>query len=80
MAIATPRPGIRAGTAAARTRARLADAHKRRDTAAIAALEAQLIEDIAADYIDRLLTIAPPLSHEARTRLASLFGGGYAAT
>ena len=79
MAVITPRPGVRAGTPAARTRSRLARAHQRGETESIPALEAQLREDITADFIEQMLAIAPPLSDEARTRLASLFGGDDAA-
>lgn len=76
MGVVIPRPGVRAGTPAARTRALLANAHKTGDPGEIGALEARLIEDIAADFIGRLLATSPPLSVETRTRLAALLTTG----
>ena len=78
MSVVTPRPGVRKGTAAARTRSKLARAHQRGEAEAIPDLELQLREDIGADFLMQLLAQAPPLSEEARARLAGLLTGGAA--
>jgi len=78
MSVVTPRPGVRKGTAAARTRSKLARAHQRGEAEAIPDLELQLREEIGADFIEQMLAQAPPLSAEARARLAGLLTGGAA--
>jgi len=73
-----PRPGILPGTSAARTRGRLARAHSLGNTDTIPALEAQLLEDITADFLRQVMAQAPPLSAEARARLAGILTAGEA--
>jgi len=73
-----PRSGIMPGTQAARTRGRLARAHSLGSTSIIPDLEAQLLEDITADFLSQVLATAPPLSAEARARLAGLLTAGEA--
>jgi len=79
MSVVTPRPGVRKGTAAARTRSKLARAHQRGEAEAIPDLELQLREEIGADFLTQLLAQSPPLPWEARARLAGILTAGGAA-
>jgi hypothetical protein len=70
----SPRPRIRAGSPAARTRSRLALARKYGDVDAVPALERQLQVDMATDYIRELVDGWPPLTQEQKDILVGLFG------
>jgi hypothetical protein len=70
-----PRPRVRAGSRAARTRARLAVAYRQGDTENIPTLQRELQIDMAVDYLQELVDAAPPLTEEQRDRLAGLLGG-----
>lgn len=50
---------------------------KKKDPSAdVTELRRQLKAERLADYIERTVDAAPPLTAEQRTRLASLLGGG----
>jgi hypothetical protein len=49
------------------------------DPARVERLYAQITEIKTREFIEKMLSTAPPLSDEARTRLAGLFGGDDAA-
>jgi hypothetical protein len=71
----SPRPRTPAGSVAARTRGRLARAHRSGDTDAIPILERQLQVDQAVEYIRELVDGWPPLTAEQRSTIAALLGG-----
>jgi hypothetical protein len=71
-----PRPRVRAGSRAARTRARLAVAYRQGDDLSIPTLQRELQIDMAVDYLQQLVDAAPPLTDGQRDRLIALLGGG----
>jgi hypothetical protein len=70
----TPSP-IRAGTEAARARARLARAHQLSDAERIALLQRALQVERAADRIAEIVATWPPLSDEQYAKLALALAG-----
>jgi hypothetical protein len=67
---------VRAGTPAARTRARLARAHQYGHTEQILGLERQLRIDIAADYLQQVIDGWPPPTAEDIAALQRILSPG----
>ena len=62
-----------------KTRSQIAHAKRRDPDADVTELRRQLKADRLADYINRVVDAAPPLTVEQRDRLALLLRGGDAA-
>jgi hypothetical protein len=60
------------GSALAKARSEVAVAHRKKDPQAIEAARRDFATEKLADYIQRVVAAAPPLTDEQRVRLAEL--------